>query len=57
MPGGTKLPSAGSGSELREFVWSPDESIGSGVYLVRARFDRLTDRGEKDISKRVVYLK
>jgi len=39
------------------FVWQPDESIGSGVYLVRARFDKLTDRGGKDIAKRVVYLK
>jgi hypothetical protein len=43
--------------------WQPDESVGSGVYLVRARFDpdgptaRLTDQGGTEIAKRVVYLK
>ncbi len=34
-----------------QFVWQPDESLGSGVYLVRARF------GEKTASMRIVYLK
>jgi len=33
-----------------EFVWQPDESLGSGVYLVRARFGEET-------SRRIVYLK
>ena len=37
-------------------IWQPDESVGSGVYFVRARFDKLSDR-EKQITKRVVYLK
>ena len=32
-------------------VWCPDESLGSGVYLVRVK------SGDKDITKRVVYLK
>ncbi|MCD6501847.1 T9SS type A sorting domain-containing protein [bacterium] len=41
----------------REYIWQPDQSLGSGVYLVRARFDRLTDRGEESVTKRVVYLK
>jgi len=45
------------------FVWRPDESIGSGVYLVRARFGpdgssaRDSDRGEQTVTRRVVYLK
>jgi len=33
------------------YRWQPDESLGSGVYLVRARF------GDESTSKRVVYLK
>ena len=46
-----------------EFVWRPDESVGSGVYLVRTRFApdgpsaRLSDRGEQTVTRRVVYLK
>ncbi|HDR90903.1 MAG TPA: hypothetical protein ENN75_01505 [candidate division Zixibacteria bacterium] len=40
------------------FVWRPDPSITSGVYLVCARFDKLSDRGEGvSHTKRVVYLK
>ncbi len=34
-----------------EVIWTPDASLGSGVYLVRAIV------GDKDITKRVVYLK
>jgi len=34
-----------------EQVWQPEASVGSGVYLVRAKV------GDKDITKRVVYLK
>ncbi len=34
-----------------EFVWQPDESVGSGTYLVRAKF------GDSEISKRIIYLK
>jgi len=34
-----------------EFVWQPDAAIGSGVYLVRAKF------GDESASKRIVYLK
>ncbi len=32
-------------------IWKPEASVGSGVYLVRAKV------GDKDITKRVVYLK
>ena len=46
------------------YIWQPDISLGSGVYLVRARFDyfdklnnRLTDRSGKSVTKMVVYLK
>ena len=39
------------------FLWQPGDNIGSGVYLVRARFDKLSDRGTETITKRVVYLK
>jgi len=34
-----------------EFTWQPDATLASGVYLVRARV------GDRDITKRVVYLK
>ncbi|MCK5832659.1 C10 family peptidase [bacterium] len=34
-----------------EFIWQPDESIGSGIYLVRA------SSGNSEITKRIVYLK
>jgi len=57
---GTGLKSAcGRGSEALsyEFVWQPNENIGSGVYLVRARFDKLSDRDNESVSKRIVYLK
>jgi len=37
--------------------WQPSASTGSGVYLVRVRFERPTSRGDKIIAKRVVYLK
>ena len=40
----------------REYIWQPEKSLGSGVYLVRARFDKLSDR-EEQITKRIVYLK
>jgi len=33
------------------FIWQPDKSLGSGIYLVRAKI------GEREIVKRVVYLK
>jgi hypothetical protein len=32
-------------------IWRPDNSVGSGIYLVRAKM------GDKEITKRVVYLK
>ncbi len=35
-----------------EFIWRPDESLPSGVYLVRARVD-----GDRTVANRVVYLK
>ncbi|MCD6502349.1 T9SS type A sorting domain-containing protein [bacterium] len=35
----------------REYIWTPEKSLGSGVYLVRAKI------GDKEITKRVVYLK
>lgn len=34
-----------------ESVWKPEESLGSGIYLVRATI------GEHEVTKRVVYLK
>jgi hypothetical protein len=35
----------------REFIWQPDASIPSGVYLVRATV------GDESVTKRIVYLK
>jgi len=52
------LPSGGdaeNGSTRRcsptNIVWTPDESLGSGVYLLRAKI------GDESVTKRVVYLK
>ena len=49
MPVGTRPAST--------VLWQPNKSVPSGVYLVRARFDKLSDRGDIEITKRVVYLK
>jgi len=45
-----------------EFVWQPDENIGSRIYLVRARIDNRSLSGAEasgngTITKRIVYLK
>ena len=45
-----------NGRSITEFdggdqIWTPEASVGSGIYLVRAKI------GDKDITKRVVYLK
>ena len=42
---------AGVAPTVRECIWRPDETVGSGIYLVRAKI------GDKNITKRVVYLK
>jgi len=40
------------------FTWTPNESIASGIYLVRARFDtRSLSGAETSTIKRIVYLK
>ena len=48
-------PARAGGSETLPYgsvyLWTPDKSLGSGVYLVRARV------GDKEAMKRVVYLK
>ncbi len=49
---GSKPASAGGSWTLPyEITWQPDESIGSGVYLVRATIE------DEYITKRIVYLK
>ncbi len=42
---------------VSEFIWQPDDALGSGVYLVRARIPG--NKGQQPLvqSKRVVYLK
>jgi len=49
------------GAEYNEvgglFTWTPDETVGSGVYLVRATFGPSTDSVTETTTKRVVYLK
>jgi len=50
----TLRPSATSlekGGQWGSFTWQPNATIGSGVYLVRARV------GDESVTKRVVYLK
>ncbi len=46
-----KISPFGRNDIAREFVWQPDESTTSGVYLVRAT------GGDETMTKRVVYLK
>jgi len=41
-----------TGGASSEFIWHPDESIKSGIYIVRA----MTEDG-RTIAKRIVYLK
>jgi len=49
-------PLADNKPPITEFIWQPDESVGSGVYLVRAKIgDRHAP--EATVTKRVVYLK
>jgi hypothetical protein len=52
-------PFDGSTPTTREFTWRPDESLPSGVYLVRAHFDTRSPSGAEATvaTKRVVYLK
>ena len=42
---------AGVAPTVHEIVWQPDVTVGSGVYLVRAKV------GDSEVTKRVVYLK
>jgi len=42
---------AGVAPTVHEIVWQPDATVGSGVYLVRAKV------GDSGVTKRVVYLK
>ncbi len=44
-------PNADNRAPITEFVWQPDKSIGSGIYLVRAKV------GDETTIKRIVYLK
>ena len=44
-----------SGSDLREYIWQPDATIGSGVYLVRATSPQHT--ASAVCTKRIVYIK
>ena len=59
---GSPVPSSNGRGDLapttREFIWQPDVSIGSGVYLVRARFNSAQRPIDgQTTTKRVVYLK
>ena len=42
---------AGVAPTNREYTWTPDQSIGSGVYLVRARAN------DYEITKKIVYVR
>ncbi len=48
--GGSQEPRPSTSSGL-DYIWQPDENIGSGVYLIRASF------GDESTMKRIVYLK
>jgi len=42
---------AGVAPTIREYIWTPNDNIGSGIFLVRAKY------ADESISKRIVYLK
>ena len=51
-----------NGRSVAEFgggdqIWKPEASVGSGIYLVRARFDSAQRPDGATVTKRVVYLK
>ncbi|MCK5832354.1 hypothetical protein KAH81_01655 [bacterium] len=58
---GSPVPTANGRGDLapknREFTWQPDAAIGSGVYLVRAKYDAAQRPDGKTATERVVYLK
>ncbi len=45
------IPNADNRAPISEFVWFPDESVGSGVYLIRATV------GDNTTTRRIVYLR
>jgi len=48
----------GRSPTIRQFIWHPDASLPSGVYLVRARFGSAQrPSGGRTAAKRVMYLK
>ncbi len=50
---GSESPSpSGEGFRMRAFIWMPDKSIPSGIYLVRA-----TTEDGQTITKRIVYVR
>jgi len=60
---GRRIDSYSCGCSQTRWTWQPtNASLGSGVYLVRARFGPSTssgtgDRGGESVTKRIVYLK
>ena len=54
-PVGSRLASTAGDADLaptvHEIVWQPDATVGSGIYLVRAKV------GDSEVTKRMVYLK
>jgi len=39
------------------FIWTPDENIESGLYLIRARFDNIDGYNNSSLVSRIIYLK
>jgi len=52
VSGGSWTNEQSTGGASRRFIWTPDKSIASGIYLVRA-----TTQDGQTITKRIVYLK
>ncbi len=51
IPVGDAYMRPAGGTYAAPTTWEPDVSVGSGIYLVRAKV------GDKEVTKRVVYLK
>ena len=49
------LPAVARNDGVSEYIWQPESSVGSGVYLVRATVG--SGPAGESVTKRVVYLK
>ena len=52
MPASTDIAADAETGDAHTFIWTPDKSVPSGIYLVKARMEN-----GQEITKRIIYLK